>query len=423
MTIYTSDDIKAIAASKSKSLRWRVNILTAMASSNRKVRRAVMKTWRKNRRKPKNRHRNRGFALDEMELLTDSQFKEMFRIDKNTFDWLEEEIDPFLRRDEVKAKASSGTAITTRTRLAITLRWLAGGSHIDLCFAWGISKSSFFSDRGALWPTIEALDDVLDDIGFPIDNDFELEEMRQSFNVKNNGVLDGIVMAIDGIIIRTRCPTKKEVKDPKSYAHRKGGFGLLVMAGCDGNTKFRSVTAKHTGSTNDHVAWEMSDLADALHNGELKEPYFIIGDEAFTCLEYLLVPWHGRGIGTWKDSFNYWLSHSRQCIERAFGMLISRWGIYWRKFRFSYNRWSLVIKITMKLHNLCVDRRLAVPQRRYREVHERGDSCVVINNTRDDDHALIRRARADKRKNFTEALQEAGTGRPQHAHVNSRSGI
>ena len=75
-----------------------------MASSNRKVRGAVMKTWRRNRRKPKNRHRNRGFALDEMELLTDSQFKEMFRIDKKTFDWLEEEIDPLLRRD-VKVKS------------------------------------------------------------------------------------------------------------------------------------------------------------------------------------------------------------------------------------------------------------------------------------------------------------------------------
>ena len=81
-------------------------------------------------------------------------------------------------------------------------------------------------EHGVLWATIEALDEVLPDIGFPIDNEFELQEMSYSFSRKNNGILDGLVMVIDGLIVRTRCPYNYEVSDPKSYQHRKGGFGI-----------------------------------------------------------------------------------------------------------------------------------------------------------------------------------------------------
>ena len=271
-----------------------------------------------------------------------------------------------------------------------------------------------------LWATIEALDEVLPDIGFPIDNEFELQEMSYSFSRKNNGILDGLVMVIDGLIVRTRCPYNYEVSDPKSYQHRKGGFGIIVMAGCDGNAKFRSITAKHTGSTNDNVAWESSALAAALENGQLHPRYFIGGDEAFVCTDYLLSPWHGRGIGQWRDSFNYWLSHSRQCIERAFGMLVARWGIYWRRFRFSYDRWSLVIILTAKLHNICVDRRQEVPTRRYHEDIPEEGCLEILDNTREDDINLYRKRSCSRRQQITSQLEATGSSRPTHAIVNSR---
>ena len=403
-----------------KPLVWRAAVVLSMSMKNRRASEKQL-ARAEVRRKPKNRHRNRGFAAEEIDNLSDALFKEMFRINREAFEYIETLLDARIVRDAQKAKNSSGSVISSRTRLAVTLRWLAGGSHIDLCFAWGVSKSAFYSTLGVLWPTIEAINDILEDIGFPIDNLFELEEMRKGFNTKNNGIMDGLVMVIGGLIVRTRAPYKCEVNDPKSYAHRKCGFGILVMAGCDVHAKFRSVTAKNTGSTNDNVAWDASALADALSKGNLPPRYFIGGDEAFSCSEYLLSPWHGRGIGKWKDSFNYWLSHSRQTIERAFGMLTMRWGIYWRKFRFSYDRWSLVIELTMKLHNLCVDRGLKVPLRRYYEDHEIGDRNIVYDNERADDRDFYRRTRVDRRTRLTTALEDSGTGRPQHAWENSRS--
>ena len=94
----------------------------------------------------------------------------MFRMSRGSFADLEEELDPFLRRDEMKATASSGSPISTRTRLAVTLRWLAGGSHIDLCFAWGIAHSTFYSERGifsSLIPLIPSFPFLSPDSFFP----------------------------------------------------------------------------------------------------------------------------------------------------------------------------------------------------------------------------------------------------------------
>jgi hypothetical protein len=105
-----------------------------------------------------------------MERLDPSLFQRMFRVDRPTFDEIHGKIAPFLRsRNEVKARNSSGSEIPVRTRLAITLRWLAGASYLDLCFAWGISSSSFYSRRGVLWPTISAIDKAFS-MGFPIND-------------------------------------------------------------------------------------------------------------------------------------------------------------------------------------------------------------------------------------------------------------
>ncbi len=94
-----------------------------------------------------------------MDRLDPNIFKKMFRVDWLTFDEIVGQITPFLRqRSVIKAQNSSGSEITVTTRLAVVLRWLAGASYLDLCFAWGISNSSFFSKRGVLWPTISAID-------------------------------------------------------------------------------------------------------------------------------------------------------------------------------------------------------------------------------------------------------------------------
>ena len=97
------------------------------------------------RRKPRNYHRNRGFAITEMNQLPDTLFRRMFRVTRVAFDELVKLLEPKIAKNTEKAMNSSGSPISTITRLAVTLRWLAGGQQIDLCFAWGIGTISIIS--------------------------------------------------------------------------------------------------------------------------------------------------------------------------------------------------------------------------------------------------------------------------------------
>ena len=133
-------------------------------------------------------------------------------------------------------------------------------------------------------------------------------------------------------------------------------------------------------------------------------------------------PWPGRGLGIYKDSYNYWLSHSRQAIERAFGMLCMRWGIYWRPFRFRMDRWALINMVCMKLHNFCMDMNQKTVPPRYSDDCLVGDELVVWdNNCPEEDDLLRSRALGDRRRNITSALEMEGRLRPIHASINSRA--
>jgi len=126
--------------------------------------------------------------VDMVNSLDDTIFKRMFRVDRNTFDYILRKIEPLLSRNEVKAINSSGEVVTARTRLAVSLRWLAGGSYLDICFAWGLGISTFYdSDHGVLWPTLQAIEEVFS-MGFPIDDEEKLEELSRGFSEHSSGI-------------------------------------------------------------------------------------------------------------------------------------------------------------------------------------------------------------------------------------------
>jgi hypothetical protein len=230
-----------------------------------------------------------------MDLLDLSTFKRMFRVDRYTFEEILEKISPFLdEKNDQKAINSSGSPVTNKTRLAVTLRWLAGGSYVDLCFAWGVGVSTFYGERGIIWPTIEAID-LAFEMGLPLHDVEKLEELSMGFSEHSGGILDGCVLAMDGFAVLTRQPYDNEVLYKKDYRYRKGGFGIVVLAGCDVKCRFIVASCNHSGSTNDIIAWQHMDLYEAVEiDGMLPSKYFFIGDEAFTNTNQFLSPWPGE---------------------------------------------------------------------------------------------------------------------------------
>ena len=330
------------------------------------------------RKKKGNRWRNREFAPTEMESMSDDHFKRMFRMSRATFDSLEGKLMDFWEEMDVdQAMRSSGAPISLRSRLACTLRWMAGGSYIDICFEFGIAPGSFFTENGVLWGTMKMLDDCFE-IGFPFTNNNKLKEMAANFARFSKNKMDNCVLAIDGWVCRTRCPTATEVQYPMSYRNRHDCFGLVVLAGCDAALRFHMFSCVSAGSTNDVMAWSFCAMKTLLDNGHLPAPYYFIGDEAFICTEQFLVPWSGRGLPNDKDSFNYHLSSMRQCIERAFALLTNRWGIFWRPLQCAYEKWTLVCMVAAKLHNFCIDMNDSQPTSRANADHQEFDAPIVF---------------------------------------------
>jgi hypothetical protein len=370
----------------------------------------------------RNRHRNRGYALIEVEFLSDSEFRRQFRLSRPSFKKLEGLTEAFMEPLSVQnAINSSGSIIGTKTRLMCTLRWLAGGSYIDICFAYGVSKTAFFQNHGVLWGTMDAIDIVLK-ITFPFDDYNELLRISNQFSAYNHGHIKGCVLAIDGWVCRTRKPFHSEVEHITAYRNRHDCWGIVCLAGCDANLKFRMFSAVSCGSTNDSLAWEISNMFKFIETDRrLHRDFFIVGDEAFVTTDQVLSPFPGRGLGTWKDSFNYHLSSMRQCIERAFGLLTQRWGIFWRPLRCAATRWTLVCQVCAKLHNFCIDENESIIHDRYEEDNEDGDENVVLLNDETEDQAHTRRASGNRRNTITEYLQTMGFRRPIHAAMNSRA--
>jgi hypothetical protein len=244
--------------------------------------------------------------------------------------------------------------------------------------------------------------------------------LSKGFEDHSGGTMKGCTMAIDGLVVRTRQPFATETDNIMDYRNRKGGYAICVLAGSDINARFLMATANYSGSTHDSISWQCSAMKNALDSNRLDARYFIIGDEAFSCTNQILSPWPGRGLGRFKDSFNYWLSHSRQCIERAFGILCKRWGIFWRPFTFALERWALVILVSMKLHNFCIDRNEELPAHRFHDDQQPEDIYQVDGYDEMNDHTAVRnRAVGDRRLEITNALRDEGRGRPPHAMCNS----
>ncbi len=128
----------------------------------------------------------------------------------------------------------------------------------------------------------------------------------------------------------------------------------------------------------------------------------------------------GHGLDIYKDSFNYWLSHSHQAVEHAFGMLTQRFGIFRRIFKFSFDRWSLVVTVCMKLHNMCIDIGCTVPPLHFVEDIRDEDEWAVHDNAREDDALHRERALGERRREITAKLEHLGVVRPPHASMNSR---
>ena len=377
--------------------------------------------------------RDRIGGMQDVNNLPPHIFRQMFRMHRTTFEKLLADVNSVAPESEnykyilMNVKGKRGTQLSNRTKLLATLRFLAGGSKWDICLAFKIGFSTFLhnSKYGVVWPMIDALNAVL-----KLGMDFREEKMREAaeefanINLNSAPIFDKVVLAIDGLVIKTRQPSAKEVFDGNinCYRNRKTPWGIVVLAGCDARTRFHLFKTNNSGSTNDCIAWKNCRLKTLVEEGKLRD-FLFIGDEAFANTNNFLVPWGGTGLTKDKDSFNFHLSVRRQVIERAFGIMVHRWGILWRPLTCALNRWGSIVLACAKLHNFCIDE-MCPPPPRWPKDWDADDMPNVIGNDFNEGQPLPDRPAAqlgDKRRNMTQQLKDLKICRPEYANLTSRA--
>ena len=166
--------------------------------------------------------------------LTSAEFKMRYRIDELSFDELLGKI-----RDEIDVKDESQAAnsrssvgkILPEARLALTLRYLAGASHLDLklCYA-PISEASVYK---SIWDCVDAINRAFP-VEFPIDDEAKLREIARGFQDKSRkGCWERCVGAVDGVLFSQVNPGKAVQNPQRYFVGRKQGYKLLCQAVCD----------------------------------------------------------------------------------------------------------------------------------------------------------------------------------------------
>ncbi len=291
-------------------------------------------------------------------------FRRSFRMSFETFSNLFKVIKVDLIRvvnARSDGKSSPNGKITLTVRLACGIRFFAGGDAYDIACMFGISHTSVFDSVDYV---IEAVNQCKAlDLEFPSDHEKQ-REIANGFLKKSP--LAGFaccVGTIDGIVIWTHKPTKKDceemgVSESKFFCGRKHKNGLNMQAVCNDKKQFTDISIRYGASTSDLLAFEVSELRHKLGRpGFLADGLCLFGDNAYINTPFMATPYPNIGTDMTKDAYNFFHSQLRITIEGAFGLLTQRWG-YLRKQapkKYTIKKNIAAVSAMCRIHNFLIE--------------------------------------------------------------------
>jgi DDE superfamily endonuclease len=281
------------------------------------------------------------------------------RMRKDSFDKLVLLLVESLVVDQVAANKRGGPIIP-EICVYCTLRYLAGGSYLDISDIAGISQSSLYR---VVWKTISAIAKCTAlRVRFPKTQE-ELDASIVGFvSVSQDGAISNCVGVVDGYLLRIRVPSKKEVKNVRSFfSGHYQCYGINIQAAADHQSRFIHFAFAAPGVTGDRDAIKQCSLFDLIE--ALPLGMCVIGDAAYQPTEHMVPVYQGVDkLNTKYDNFNFFASQCRIRVEMAFGMMQSKWGILQRPLSCSLKNMLWLVQGIARLHNFCINERLAAAQ-------------------------------------------------------------
>ena len=250
-------------------------------------------------------------------------FRRHMRMSKESYMKLLEILRPVLEKNVLQANRRGGP-IVPEVQLYAAIRWLAGGSYVDIHERSGISIGAFYYTVRDVYKAIADCDHpLLDNIKFP-KTVAECAAAANGFKgISSFEAIRNCVTVIDGWFMRTRTPPKSEVDNVHSYySGHYAAYGVNIQFGTDHLCRFTYHGIAGPGSCGDINAYNNCALSDMI--GQLPAPFVAIGDSAYNPIEQLVTIFYGNDRLLKKnDDWNYFASQLR---IRS----VNKWGIFSR---------------------------------------------------------------------------------------------
>ena len=149
--------------------------------------------------------------------------------------------------------------VPPEVKLAVTLRWLRGGSYHDLYYEWGMSRATFY--RTWLRVCLAILKQPSLALKLPQaiaawqqGDSSMLSKLAAGFGRFTDGIFKFCVGALDGVQIKINRPRSSEDPAPNSYYTRRGIHALNVQAVADDRGSIIWAAIRAPGAMHDSQA-------------------------------------------------------------------------------------------------------------------------------------------------------------------------
>ncbi|XP_041354370.1 protein ALP1-like [Gigantopelta aegis] len=172
------------------------------------------------------------------------------------------------------------------------------------------------------------------------------------------------VRAIDGKHIVMKSP----INSGSLYYNYKGTLSIVLMALVDASNIFLCADIRAYGRQSDAGVFANTELGESLnpsnrlnlppaeiiegaeHLGAM--PYVVVGDEPFPQQQHVMRPYPGKQYTMDHHAYNYRHSRARRIVECAFGILATRWRVFYTKMAIYPENVESVVQGTVILHNM-----------------------------------------------------------------------
>ncbi|XP_041972599.1 putative nuclease HARBI1 [Aricia agestis] len=292
------------------------------------------------------RARLRKNMANDIQNLSDTEFKNRFRLSKEAFFYL-------CRVLKEEASLRSSKKISLEHKVLCALSFYATGSYQRIV---GMAK---YLGQTTVSKYVRQVTDAL--VTPSILNTFiQFPATRELRNIVKNKFytkfgIPGVIGCIDGSHFHIFTP-KREIEH--LFYCRKHFYSLNVQMICDSECRILNVNAKYGGATHDAFIWENSQANRYIQDlNQNNEQVWFLGDSGYPQRPWLMTPITDAAEGTPEAKYTAIHGKARVAIENTFGRLKNRWRCLCkdRTLHYTPERCATIILACSVLHNLALD--------------------------------------------------------------------